>query len=78
MMSENKHALPELIFLKKDWPYFIEKPLETSEKENFELEKHGTEIDSVKNELLLDTVIDFEISKHFYNTVYNTVAEHLW
>ena len=49
----------------KDWSNFIEKLFQVSEKENFELENNRTEIDSVENKLLLDTISNLQICKHF-------------
>ena len=61
---------------KQDWLYFKENLLEVSEKKN-DLENNGTEIDSVENKLLLDTISNLETCRHFNNTMYNTVADNL-
>ena len=47
----------------------MEKLLQISEKKSFELEDEDAEINSVKNELLLETIINLQISKHFYSTM---------
>ena len=54
----------------------MKKLLEISEEDNFELENESTETDSVENELLTNIIGDFQISKHFQSTMYNTGAEN--
>ena len=63
VVSKDVHGLFEL--LKRDCLYFIGKRFELSENEDFELEHLGTETDIEENELLLDTITNLQICKHF-------------
>ena len=57
------------------WPYFIEKLLEMSEKENPQLENETNKIGSVENGALLDNINNLQIFQHFYDTLHHSVAE---
>ena len=62
-MSEDEHGFIER--QRENWPYFIEKILELSEREKTELD----EFDNHERDFLLDFVSNMQICKHFYNTI---------
>ena len=75
IILEDERGMVELH--SEDWPYFIEKVLEISEKGNFELENEHDEIDNLENELLLDVIRNLQIFKHLYKPMYNSATDNL-
>ena len=75
IILEDEHGMVELH--SEDWPCFIEKVLEISEKKNFEHENEHNEIDNLENELLLDVICNLQIFKHLYNSMYNSATDNL-
>ena len=73
IIAEDEYGQLEL--KKKDQSYFRGKLLEISKQENFQSENFGT--DAIENELIFHTINDLQISKHFYYTLYEQIANNL-
>ena len=67
---------PLSVLQEKNWVYFIEIILEISENDSLELESLGTAVDIDENKLIIDSMTSLSILKHFYKTLYNTVANN--
>lgn len=58
---------PLSVLQEKNWAYFID---------SLELESLGTAVDIDENKLIIDSMTSSSILKHFYKTLYNTVANN--